>query len=648
MREAVAQMKMELGDDAVILHTKKYKDGGFLGVGSREMIELTAAIEDEKPAKKELTTEKISPPSTAQSTSRPSSVVSQYRTSGTAEGVALAEAQTPSMPPPPPVTPPPAPEPENDDDFAQRLQEAEQAMEPETPTEEETEDRSEGVREAPEDEPEGGEEWAEESAPRKSEGAVPVPIDDAEAIERAAAILTAAMTMSTTAEPVPQAEPEPQSAPLPTEISTLSAAAPNAVDQSSARSEQMTSTPPEAVQSDPQSYAPPEPAPAPEPVPGTVTLTTEQLAQMQAAMMAQAMAQVQMNAVAQPPPQYQQPQYQAPPPQPVQAPPPPVEPQPSEAVSSTTNAPASQPPPAQNVTVGETRSDGDNSGEEKIKKLEAEIAQMKAMLAQVLGRDVSRGKVTLHEALRQQEVSEEILNDMAVSAGAGETLVDCISNAAHVTLSNYLQSNILFTEGIKLNRHGVRIAALLGTTGVGKTTTLAKIAAKFVLESQATAALITADTYRISAVEQLRTYSDILGLPLEIVYTPSELSKAIVKHRSKDLILIDTAGRSQHNDDQMRELRALLSINQRIEKHLVLSVTTKQSDAKAIIEKFSLCEPDRIIFTKADETETIGLIVNLLAKQKIGLSYLTNGQSVPDDILSATPENLADLLLRTQ
>ena len=187
----------------------------------------------------------------------------------------------------------------------------------------------------------------------------------------------------------------------------------------------------------------------------------------------------------------------------------------------------------------------------------------------------------------------------------------------------------------------------MGTTGVGKTTTLAKIAAKFVLESQASAALITADTYRISAVEQLRTYSDILGLPLEIVYTPAELSKAIVKHRTKDLILIDTAGRSQYNDYQLKELQELLSINQRIEKHLVLSVTTKQSDAKDIIERFSVCEPDKIIFTKTDETGTLGSIVNLLAKQqRLGLSYLSNGQSVPDDIIAASADTLTDLLLR--
>jgi flagellar biosynthesis protein FlhF len=187
---------------------------------------------------------------------------------------------------------------------------------------------------------------------------------------------------------------------------------------------------------------------------------------------------------------------------------------------------------------------------------------------------------------------------------------------------------------------------LIGATGVGKTTTLAKIAARFVLEKGVKAALITADTYRISAVEQLKTYSDIIGLPLEIVYSPDELKVAIHKHKDKDLVLIDTAGRSQHNDYQMKELQDFLSVDGRIEKHLVMSATTKERDAEDILEKFSVCKPDRVIFTKTDETGSVGLILNLLSKRDIAVSFLTNGQSVPDDIIPATPAELARLLLR--
>ena len=185
-----------------------------------------------------------------------------------------------------------------------------------------------------------------------------------------------------------------------------------------------------------------------------------------------------------------------------------------------------------------------------------------------------------------------------------------------------------------------------GKGGVGKTTTLAKIAAKFVLEQRTNVALITADTYRISAVEQLKTYSDILELPLEIVYNPTELSAALERHRDKELILIDTAGRSQHNEYQMRELDEFLRVNPRIEKHLVISATTKLADARQIMNKFLQVEPDKIIFTKTDETGSLGMIINLLRDSKYSLSYVTTGQSVPDDIERAGAEILTNLLLK--
>ena len=283
---------------------------------------------------------------------------------------------------------------------------------------------------------------------------------------------------------------------------------------------------------------------------------------------------------------------------------------------------------------------------EKIQKLEAELSQMKTLLAQVMSKDQPQDEVSLQDALRNQEVEEEILRDMAAKSAAGDTLVDSLDPKAKDILADYLDKVVNFSEGIQLNRHGVRIVSLIGATGVGKTTTLAKIAARFVLEKGVKAALITADTYRISAVEQLKTYSDIIGLPLEIVYSPDELKVAIHKHKDKDLVLIDTAGRCQHNDYQMKELQDFLAVDGRIEKHLVMSATTKERDAEDILEKFSVCRPDRVIFTKTDETGSVGLILNLLSKREIAISFLTNGQSVPDDIIPATPAELARLLLR--
>ena len=160
--------------------------------------------------------------------------------------------------------------------------------------------------------------------------------------------------------------------------------------------------------------------------------------------------------------------------------------------------------------------------------------------------------------------------------------------------------------------------------------------------------MTAADAYRISAVEQLKTYADIIGVPLTIVYTPEELKVALHKYADKDLVLVDTAGRSQHNSYQMQELQDFLQAAPQLEKHLVLSATTKEQDAAQILQKFSACEPDHIIFTKTDETSSLGMILNLLYQQDVSLSFLTNGQSVPDDIVPATPDALAELLLRAQ
>ncbi len=285
----------------------------------------------------------------------------------------------------------------------------------------------------------------------------------------------------------------------------------------------------------------------------------------------------------------------------------------------------------------------------KIERLEDELAKMKTMLVQVMNQEhVPEETVSLQEAMKLQEVDEAVRKDMILRMPAEAVIADKNSEEAQKALKSYIFQNMHIADGLELKADSRRakVAALIGATGVGKTTTLAKIAARLVLEQGISAALITADTYRISAVEQLKTYSDIIGLPLEIVYSPEELKKAIRKYRDKQLILIDTAGRSQHNERQMQELKDFLAVDESIEKYLVMSATTKSRDAKEILEKFSVCNPDKIVFTKTDETSSLGIILNLLYQQKIAAAYLTNGQSVPDDIVSAKADKIAELLLR--
>ena len=285
--------------------------------------------------------------------------------------------------------------------------------------------------------------------------------------------------------------------------------------------------------------------------------------------------------------------------------------------------------------------------EQEILDLQNQLEEMKSMLVEMSrNKDEAGGIPNLQRAMEAQGISQHVLEDMISKLNGTEILAPQNSIKALKALEKYVRKAIRIANGITLYSDKPKIVALIGPTGVGKTTTLAKIAAKFVLEEGAKVALITADTYRISAVEQLKTYSDILGLPLEIVYNPQALQEAIEKHRDKQLILLDTAGRSQYNAYQMKELSKLLNIDADIEKHLVMSATTKTSDGLELLDNFSLCKPDRVIFTKVDETKTHGIILNILHRRKAALSYLTNGQSVPDDIEPASIEKLAELLLR--
>ena len=284
--------------------------------------------------------------------------------------------------------------------------------------------------------------------------------------------------------------------------------------------------------------------------------------------------------------------------------------------------------------------------QDQIQFLQNELEEMKEALARMSTGSGGADEITIQQAMRNCDVDDKVIQDMVRKLTGAEIMENKNSDKAHKILEKYLKKTVRVASGITLLSDKPKIVALVGPTGVGKTTTLAKIAAKFVLESGVSAAIITADTYRISAVDQLKTYSDILGLPLEIVISSDALQQAIKKHSDKKLILIDTAGRSQFNDFQMKELCDLLDVDADIEKHLVLSSTTKNRDAEEILTRFSACQPERVIFTKTDETSSLGILLNLLYKRKIALSYVTNGQSVPDDIIPASFAKLADMLLR--
>lgn len=201
-------------------------------------------------------------------------------------------------------------------------------------------------------------------------------------------------------------------------------------------------------------------------------------------------------------------------------------------------------------------------------------------------------------------------------------------------------------DTIKLRSDGrPQVVIFVGPTGVGKTTTLAKIAADFTLNRQKKVGLITADTYRIAAVEQLKTYSEILNIPVLVVYSPNEVQEAIKGLSDKDLILIDTAGRSHRNKSHFDELKALIKSAEADEAYLVVSANTSRHAMKEILEYYSFIKDYKLLFTKLDEAPVPGVIVNARYLTGRPLSYTTAGQSVPDDLDVANPRAIVASLL---
>lgn len=225
------------------------------------------------------------------------------------------------------------------------------------------------------------------------------------------------------------------------------------------------------------------------------------------------------------------------------------------------------------------------------------------------------------------------------------------SNTSVEELLNYCQqvlaTKLMFSEPIQTESSGEQqIVALIGPTGVGKTTTIAKLAANFNLFEGKKVGLITIDTYRIAAVEHLKTYGDIINLPVEVVYTPSDLGQSFQNLRDCDLILIDTAGRSPQNQAMMDELKKFLSHSKIGIILLVISATTKYQDMVVIAENFSRIAFTHLVFTKLDETSCLGPIISLAWMIKRPISYLTTGQNVPDDIEVARSEKLIAQLFK--
>lgn len=214
-----------------------------------------------------------------------------------------------------------------------------------------------------------------------------------------------------------------------------------------------------------------------------------------------------------------------------------------------------------------------------------------------------------------------------------------------LTLEDYLPNVKPIAFDKKDRAH---VVVFVGPTGVGKTTTIAKLAAQMIFIERKKAAFITLDTYRISAAEQLRTFAEIIEVPVKVVFTPHDLKDAIRQYAQKDIIFIDTAGRSPFNKEQMQELKEFVTIAQPDETLLVLSLTMTSDNMINNYQQFNEVGIDKFVITKIDETQKYGNLLNLIAENKKPVAYFTNGQNVPDDILIPNINSFVEELLEDE
>ncbi len=277
---------------------------------------------------------------------------------------------------------------------------------------------------------------------------------------------------------------------------------------------------------------------------------------------------------------------------------------------------------------------GENAGRQAIKEREnSNIKFLKLIYKKLIDNEVD------------EKYANQIIGDIEASL-KNESNIDSILAAIYQKIILKLGEPVSIKLGDK-----PKVVFFIGPTGVGKTTTIAKLASLFKLEEHAQVAFITSDTYRVAAVEQLNTYASILGSPISVVYSADELESALNEYSDYDLIMVDTAGRSHRCEEQMSELTDLLDrmdeISNRfdVEKFLTLSVTTKYKDLIDITERYADVQDWSIIFTKLDETCCLGNILNIKMLTDAPLSYTTSGQNVPNDIEVINEQAIAKQLL---
>jgi len=309
-------------------------------------------------------------------------------------------------------------------------------------------------------------------------------------------------------------------------------------------------------------------------------------------------------------------------------------------------APTSMPMSAQTSTPAPTRRFPTvKRSPDEIAELKADVHELKDLVKSVLTSASSpilthrdeAGVTTAGDM--EWDAFVKRLTDAEVKPEIARKLVNSIRGGLQITdaeledkLFNALSEQFPVSGPLKLKKDAPLVVAFVGPTGSGKTTTLAKLAAYCCMNKSKKVSIITADTYRIAAIEQIRTFADIVNVGLQIVFSPDEVPDALAECEDSDVVFVDNAGRSQRDKEHMEELRLLMDMLRPDETHLVLSATTKDSDLLDMVHRYRNIKVNRLLFTKLDETTRLGNIFNVVSDLGIPVSYFTAGQSVPDDI----------------
>ena len=254
----------------------------------------------------------------------------------------------------------------------------------------------------------------------------------------------------------------------------------------------------------------------------------------------------------------------------------------------------------------------------------------------------------IFDRLKCAEVEEQLAYDVTDQVREGLTAREMEDANKVLRRTQNILTNLLdrYIRKPLPKQSGPQIICLVGPTGVGKTTTIAKLAAQAVLVGKKKVALVTFDTYRIAAVDQLKTYGEILGIPVEIAFSPTEIRQTLDRLRNYDMVFVDTVGRSQQNAMQLLEIKAFIDAVEADEVYLVQSATTSYDVMVEVTKSYLQAKPTALLFTKLDEARVYGPLFNLLLETGLPMAYLTNGQNVPDDIITPRAIDVVDLLLR--